>query len=104
MSHDIKTVAMAFSGWTDRHITPLPQEECQMTILTSEGEFTGVWKPVQLNRTKEYGEGYLGTIKVPITDPLFLKYWKGRTKTDLTIGFHAWEQNNSEFQYYKLHK
>ncbi len=94
-------------GWIDRHITPLPNEECNITILTNEGEFEGIWEPFNKNNyegTDLPSEGYLGTVYIPITDPLFLKYWE-RTRTALdipTIGFHVWEQNNNEFQYYKI--
>ncbi len=76
-------------NWKDRHITPLPKEECQMTILTNEGEFTGEWIPLEPENKDKFNKGYLGTVRV---------------KAEIQdIGFHAWEQNNSEFQYYKLH-
>lgn len=96
-------------GWFDRYITPLPQEECNITILTNEGEFTGMWEPFK-EKDRDFDndpeKGYLGTVYVPITDPLFLVYWnKIKGPLDIpVIGFHAWEQNNNEFQYYKIVK
>lgn len=96
------------NGWTDRHITPLPQEECNITILTNEGEFTGMWEPFNKNNyegTDLPSEGFLGTVYVPISDPLFLLAYWNKTKGPLdipTIGFHAWKDTNNEFQYYKI--
>ncbi len=94
--------------WCDRRIVPLPDHECNITILTNEGEFMGMWKPSKLedwfpNTSWSCPTGYLGTVWVKITDSLFLAYWKKNPYRDeAQIGFHAWKQNNSEFQYYKI--
>ena len=76
------------SEYLDRNIFPLPNEECNITILTNEGEFTGKWKPKD-PKDRRLSEGYLGTVRVNLDN-------------GAKIGFHAWQQNDSEFQYYKI--
>lgn len=53
-----------------------------------------IWKPFKKEDCSEYmypSNGYLGSVIVPIVE-----------NSIFTIGFHAWEQNDSEFVYYKI--
>jgi hypothetical protein len=82
-------------GYKNRHVDGLPKEKTVMTVIHSDtdGEHSYVceWTPFNKESYKEWNipsEGYLGTVQVI----------EGRFKG---IGFHAWEQNNSEFIYYK---
>lgn len=79
-------------GWLNRHIDGLPKEGCLMEIIVNDyNKFQSLCTWTPFNR-KEYdsinmpAKGYLGTCR------------------DLKdrVGFHAWEQNDSEFVYYRL--
>jgi len=81
-------------GFINRHIYGLPKANCTMKVVTMDvnGEhiFTCEWIPFDKNQYTEKnipGDGYLGTAKV--IDGKFTG-----------IGFHAFEQNNSEFVFY----
>ena len=77
-------------------MTALPNKECIINIIhkdiDGEHEHLCEWKPFnksEYTSANMPGEGYLGTATV-IKPP-----FEG-------IGFHAWEQNNSQFIYYKI--
>lgn len=78
-------------GFNNRRIDPLPTNECVMEVITNDVDGQHIdlceWRP--RTEDSDAGEGYIGTAKV------IAGKWKG-------IGFHAWEQNDSEFLYYKL--
>ena len=83
-------------GWVNRNTNGLPTEPTTMKVATKDvdGEHVYLceWKPFDKSQYSEKdmpGEGYLGTASVI----------EGRYKG---IGFHAWQQNNSEFVYYQL--
>lgn len=81
-------------GYISRKATPMPDYVCPIYVLKkSENkweEYLCEWVPTQaLKAPEEASEGYLGTASV------ISGQFKG-------IGFHAWEQNNSEFIYYRL--
>lgn len=87
-------------GFLNRHVVALPKEKATIDIVHSDitypkGEtvLRCEWEPFKeedyVNRIYP-AEGYLGTANT--VDPEF------KTST----GFHAWEQNNSEFVYYKI--
>jgi hypothetical protein len=89
-------------GWLNRHIVPLPEAPAKIIFYDNfcraeEGEEQEVlceWHPHDVFDSarrcgKQPAEGYLGTAR-KLNSP-----YKG-------IGFHAWEQNNSEFVHYKL--
>lgn len=67
----------------NRHLDGLPKETINIIILNDNIELLCEWIPFIKNN------GYLGTAKVI----------EGKYKG---IGFHAWEQNDSEFTHYKL--
>lgn len=70
-------------GFLNRHLDGLPKETINIIILNDNIELLCEWIPCIKNN------GYLGTSTVI----------KGKYKG---IGFHAWEQNELEFIYYKL--
>lgn len=74
----------------NRKEEPLPNKECLISILV-EGEWIECrWKPYKKENYSDEllpSEGYLGT---------------AYTLMSPVIGFHAWEQNDSEFLNYKL--
>lgn len=83
-------------GWLNRHTDPLPKTEVVMVIVSrdvsGEEELLCHWYPFNKDNYRDWvlpGEGYVGTARV-ISD-----IWKG-------IGFNVWQQNDSEFVYYKL--
>lgn len=83
-------------GFKNRHIEGLPKENCIIKIIYNDFqgdcEMLCEWKPFnKSDYTKEDmpSNGYLGTARK------IVKPFKG-------IGFHAWEQNNSEFVYYSI--
>lgn len=83
-------------GWINRNIDGLPKEKSTIKIINKDvdGEHIHVceWKPFDKSEYRENdmpGTGYLGTARV-IQEP------------HMGIGFHAWDQNNSEFIYYKI--
>lgn len=83
-------------GYVSRFSKPLPEDPCTIAILKDElegeQEYICEWKSAHAKRFDsdvQPSEGYLGTAKV-IEGP-----YKG-------IGFHAWEQNVYEFEYYQI--
>jgi len=87
-------------GYVNRHATPLPTQKTKMFIITTDidGEHEDLceWQPyVQTDSDSLWaelpGKGYLGTART-LRDNL------------PNIGFHAWEQNDSEFVLYKIVK
>ena len=86
-------------GYLNRHNEPLPNERVVINIAyeDSDGEhkFLCEWKPYDpteyVDVPPEFRpiKGYLGTAEVI----------SGKHKG---IGFHAWDQNDSEFIYYQL--
>jgi len=84
------------NGFKNRHIDGLPTEKVNMKVVTNDvdGEHIMLceWKPFnkqEYNSENMPANGYLGTVKVI----------EGQFNG---IGFHAWEQNNSEFIYYSV--
>ena len=82
-------------GFVNRHTEGLPDKKCLIMVVTKgfSGEHISLceWKPFdksQYTETTIPAEGYLGTATTIDGE------YKG-------IGFHAWEQNNSEFVWYK---
>lgn len=80
----------------NRHTDGLPSRPCLIEILVNDsaGEHLEIcsWTPFDENNyigRQLPAEGYLGTAK-------------GVADTNRNIGWHAWQQNNSEFIYYKL--
>jgi len=70
----------------DRKVHALPNEKCAIEIF-NEGEWLACeWNPRATDSQADVG--YLGTART--------------TAGTIQIGFHAWEQNNSEFQYFYL--
>jgi hypothetical protein len=90
----VKKNLVIVDGFINRHLVGVPEQICDIVInyIDTDGEHKVLCKWFPFN-TKEYtannkpGVGYLGTA-LRIAEP--------------QIGFHAWEQNNSEFIYYKL--
>lgn len=79
------------TGFKNRHTDGLPTQKTCMKVVNvdMDGEHILLceWKP--FHKQKTAADGYLGTATV------IEKQYNG-------IGFHAWEQNNSEFIYYSL--
>lgn len=82
-------------GYKNRHIDGVPDKETVIEVITKDIKGTHrdvcLWKPFNKDdyALKDMpSAGYLGTAKVTIGR------WEG-------IDFHAWQQNNSEFIYYK---
>lgn len=80
-------------GWNNRWITPLPTEAAPIIILTrfDEEEYLVEWTPydpTNYSYSNQPADGYLGTASV-------------LTGRFAGIGFHAWEQNDSEFVYWQ---
>ena len=83
-------------GFVNRHTNGLPYKTTIMRVVTKDvdGEhiYLCKWKPFdksQYSKEKVPVDGYLGTVEVI----------EGRFSG---IGFHAWEQNNSEFVWYAV--
>jgi hypothetical protein len=84
-------------GYLNRHLNPLPVDNVYPIEFISndvDGEHTykGLWYPSLPDKYTEENKpakGFLGHIR--ITEPY-------------NIGFNAWEQNDSEFVYYKILK
>lgn len=83
-------------GFKNRHTDGLPEKSFPMRVVTRDfgGEYIFLceWKPFDSNNYSEDNmpaDGYLGTASII----------EGKYQG---IGFHAWEQNNSEFVYYAL--
>ena len=70
-------------GFLNRHLDDLPKEITNIIILNDNIELLCEWIPFIKNN------GYLGTARII-------------DGNHIRIGFHAWEQNDSEFTYYKL--
>ncbi len=86
----------ARKGFKNRHTDGLPTEKVNMKVVTNDvdGEYIMLceWKPFNKEDYSESNipaKGYLGTVTV------IEEQFRG-------IGFHAWEQNNSEFVYYSI--
>lgn len=88
-------------GFINRKNTPLPKEKCIMEIINynapiGEEILLCEWEPYSGEHAigRNVGElpstGYLGTACT--------------IDQKINIGFHAWQQNESEFIYYKLIK
>ena len=83
---------MKKEGFVNRHTHGLPDKITTLRIVDGENVYLCEWKPFDKNHySKENmpAEGYLGTAEV------IEGGFKG-------IGFHAWEQNNSEFVWYTV--
>jgi hypothetical protein len=83
-------------GFVNRNTNGLPDKTTTMRVVTKDvdGEhiYLCEWKPFdksQYSKENMPADGYLGTVKVI----------EGRYTG---IGFHAWEQNNSEFVWYAV--
>ena len=84
-------------GYTNRKTHGLPKKKTKIEIIVpsktfGEEIYRCSWKPYDENnhpKNEQPGKGYLGTATI-----ISGKY-EG-------IGFHAWEQNDSEFIYYKI--
>lgn len=85
-----------YNGWLNRHETNLPKEPKEIAIIKVDSKHWELlvcdWIPfkkeLQTNpNSKKYVDGYLGT---------------AYTKKEPVIGFHAWNQNDSEFVWYKI--
>jgi len=83
-------------GFVNRNTNGLPDKKARMKVVTKDidGEhiYLCEWKPFdksQYSKENMPSEGYLGTVTVI----------DGRYTG---IGFHAWEQNNSEFVWYAV--
>ena len=81
------------ADYLDRRKSGLPIDKCRIEIIVTskvagDEVFNCMWIPYdeKLNRPQP---GYLGTAKIT----------RGKFQG---IGFHAWEQNESEFVYYKI--
>jgi len=82
-------------GYKNRHLDGLPEEKEIVWVITMDGdeevEMLCQWYPYNKDEyVKGFAPdvGYLGTMRV------IQEEYNG-------IGFNAWEQNNSEFIYYK---
>jgi hypothetical protein len=83
-------------GFVNRNTNGLPDKITTMRVVTKDvdGEhiYLCEWKPFdksQYSKENMPADGYLGTVNVI----------EGRYTG---IGFHAWEQNNSEFVWYAI--
>jgi hypothetical protein len=72
------------NDFLDRKDTPLPEQEKHVIILKQDNYYLCRWVPY--DGVSDAHKGYLGTAKCLETG----------------IGYHAWEQNDSEFRYYKV--
>jgi hypothetical protein len=84
------------NGFKNRHTDGLPTEKVNMKVITNQADVEHImlckWKPFNKNEYTSKNmpsDGYLGTVKV------IEENFNG-------IGYHAWEQNNSEFVYYSV--
>lgn len=87
-------------GFKNRHINGLPDKVCTIKIIkqevdsdrrAGEHEYVCQWKPYNPDNYNEHimpSKGYLGTAKVI-------------EGISTGIGFHAWNQNDHEFIYWK---
>ena len=70
----------------DRKVDALPNDNCAIEIF-NDGEWLACeWNPKTTDSQADVG--YIGTART--------------TDSPIQIGLHAWEQNNSEFQYFCL--
>lgn len=92
--------------WLNRKEIPLPNKECKILFKHKDGIngiFEGIWYPYNPNNyypDTMPAEGYLGTVRVVVDDPILKKYW--RSNEPMLIGYHVWKQNDSEFLEYQL--
>ena len=93
---NMKLILKKRKDFKNRHLDGLPTEKVNMKIVTNDvgGEYIALceWKPFNkedYSKENMPGEGYLGTVTI------IEEEYNG-------IGFHAWEQNNSEFVYYSI--
>jgi hypothetical protein len=82
-------------GFLNRHEVGMPTEKCRISVVTKASGFEPVelcdWEPFdESEHTKKDmpASGYLGTAYT--------------VNGQFRLGFHAWEQNNSEFIYYSI--
>ena len=75
--------------WIDRKKFGMPIEQCFIEIQYGVDEIECRWEPPNNKRLISYSDGYLGSAMVI----------SGNYKN---VGFNAWEQNDSEFRYYRL--
>ena len=70
----------------DRKVDALPNDKCAIEIF-NDGEWLACeWNPRTTDSQADVG--YIGTART--------------TSSTIQIGLHAWEQNNSEFRYFRL--
>ena len=84
------------NGFKNRHLDGLPTEKVNMKVITNDVDGEHIilceWEPFnkkEYNSENVPNDGYLGTVRA------IEGHFNG-------IGFHAWEQNNSEFVYYSV--
>lgn len=82
-------------GWKNRNVDPLPTEisKIKIIVMDVDGEHIHLckWEPFDKSQyigRQMPGTGYLGTART--------------IDRKINIGFHAWDQNNSEFIYYQI--
>lgn len=88
-------------GWINRHLDGMPKETCRIKIQTTDAGKIHMpkctWKPFckeEWTEKRMPASGYLGTA------------WEKTLFSDgsgeFEIGYHAWENHNSEFVYYQI--
>jgi hypothetical protein len=83
-------------GFLNRHVDGLPDQACVIKIVTQ--DFLG--EEINFANWRPYKEGsYKGAVK-PAPGYLGTANWIGGPYDG--IGFHAWEQSDSEFVWYKI--
>ena len=83
---------MNLFDYKNRKDTPLPDNNCSIQIIQNDVIYNCDQKPFNPSNYSANdlpAKGYLGTATV------ISGYYKG-------IGFNVWEQNDSEFIYYKI--
>ena len=75
--------------YTNRKTSPLPNKDCIIRLKRDDEVHVCKWIPFNPDNYTMPSEGYLGTAGV------IEGKWEG-------IGFHAWDQNESEFIYYTV--
>ncbi len=80
-------------GWNNRHLDGLPKQVCNILISfeykTEKHLLPCLWNPIDINSVEalKVKKGYLGT---------------ATRLNGIAVKFNTWEQNNSEFIYYKI--
>ena len=93
-----------WSEYNDRRIIPLPLENCRLRIVIKD------WKDNKQEYMEIVGnwEPYNGKYSTKINDTLPNKGYLGTlyhlTENNIKIGYNAWQQNSSEFIFYKILK